>query len=319
MPLELKKMEPLWGCWRITNYLGSGACGEVWELRSGDRVCAMKHIAVEMGQEEQEQARWEGLDTDGLRVYLEGMFEDAFCEYSAMNALRSSRYTVHAWDVLRLDTREAGTLGWHLLIRMEKLQPLRDRLGRGTPPVRELVRMASDVCRALEDCQTLGILHRDMAPKNIFYDPTQSVYKLGDFGLARQLGEPITMPEKPGTYAAPEVFSESRYSFGSDLYALGVILYRLLNGNRLPFLPPAPIPYTPAQRSEALLRRYLGERPQNQTLENWKGTEQELARSVSSVALRAMEPEPKARFQSAREMRQVLEALLKEFTPQTEH
>ena len=66
---------------------------------------------------------------------------------------------------------------------------------------------------------------------------------------------------KKGTYnyMAPEVYRGGAYGFSVDLYSLGLVLYRLLNKNRTPFLPPPPEPISFRDREQALARRMSGE------------------------------------------------------------
>ena len=62
------------------------------------------------------------------------------------------------------------------------------------------------------------------------------------------------------TYMAPEVFKGEEYGPSVDLYSLGIVMYRYLNKNRTPFLPPFPDPISPRDRDEALRLRMSGEK-----------------------------------------------------------
>jgi tetratricopeptide (TPR) repeat protein len=102
---------------------------------------------------------------------------------------------------------------------------------RGTPalPVAQAVRIAAQVCRALEHVHELGIAHRDVKPSNIFLDERGNAV-LGDFGLADAKAN-STEPEFVGTptYVAPEqIYGECAAS--SDLYSLGCVLCELSTG-----------------------------------------------------------------------------------------
>jgi serine/threonine-protein kinase len=110
--------------------------------------------------------------------------------------------------------------------------------GRLTPD--EALRIAIEVARALAAAQAAGIVHRDLKPDNIKLADGQ--VKVLDFGIARLAladgptitGEYLGTPE----YSAPELL-EGRGDIRSDIYALGVILFRLIEGD-LPFTGPTP-------------------------------------------------------------------------------
>jgi len=84
---------------------------------------------------------------------------------------------------------------------------------------------------ALSYCHSKKILHRDVKTQNIFL--SEGKVMLGDFGLAKQLQRTLEMARTPiGTpyYMAPEIYEEQPYSFKSDVWALGCVLYEMLMG-----------------------------------------------------------------------------------------
>ncbi len=107
-------------------------------------------------------------------------------------------------------------------------------------PVNERLRLFQQVCTAVQHAHSRLILHRDIKPSNVLVT-AEGHPKLLDFGVARALpgaeDEAVTQAEPaPLTpeYAAPEQFSGSELSAATDVYQLGVTLYRLLTG-ALPF------------------------------------------------------------------------------------
>ncbi|GLI64356.1 hypothetical protein VaNZ11_007596, partial [Volvox africanus] len=75
------------------------------------------------------------------------------------------------------------------------------------------------------------ILHRDVKTQNIFL--SQGKVLIGDFGLAKQLQRTFEMARTPiGTpyYMAPEIYEEQPYSFKSDVWALGCVMYEMMTG-----------------------------------------------------------------------------------------
>jgi len=104
-------------------------------------------------------------------------------------------------------------------------------------PVREVYRILQVVADALNYAHSQNIVHRDIKPGNIMYNPQNRQVKITDFGIAR-----ITDSVKTRTgsfmgspsYMAPEQMTGSRVDGRADLYSLGVSMYQLLTG-QLPF------------------------------------------------------------------------------------
>ena len=100
---------------------------------------------------------------------------------------------------------------------------------------------------------------------------------------------------------APEVFKSEPYGASVDIYSLGIVLYRFMNNNRLPFFPPFPSPIKFSDSDAALARRMKGE-----TIPAPANADEALSR----VILKACAYSPKDRYLSPSDMRRDLEALL---------
>lgn len=92
----------------------------------------------------------------------------------------------------------------------------------------------------LEQLHSKGIIHRDIKPQNIFFDPETEMLKIADFGLAEQFN-----PENPMSYKvaarffkAPELLMELEYYFFSvDIWAVGVIFASIVCSPDLQEIP----------------------------------------------------------------------------------
>ncbi|WP_261563383.1 serine/threonine-protein kinase, partial [Frankia tisae] len=146
----------------------------------------------------------------------------------------------HPHIVRIYDYVERGELS---LLVMEHLPggTLRSRLAETSPAMACAVGLAA--ADALAAAHTAGVLHRDIKPSNILF-ARDGAPKLVDFGISKFFGGTSTSVHSiagtPG-YMAPEQIGGERVGPGTDLYALGVVLFRLLTGTMPidPSLPPA--------------------------------------------------------------------------------
>jgi serine/threonine protein kinase len=136
---------------------------------------------------------------------------------------------------------EAGKTLFYVMGYVEG-ESLEQRLRRdGRLPHDETRRILGEIASALEHAHSFGIVHRDLKPDNVLLETSTGRAVLADFGIARQGGmRGVTLTHTGviiGTphYMSPEQASGDRDIDGrSDLYALGVIGYRMISG-RLPF------------------------------------------------------------------------------------
>jgi len=197
-----------------------------------------------------------------------------------------------------------GKLGWDILIRMELLTSLMDYAQDSDFTRKDVMKLGIDMCRALELCQKRNIIHRDIKPENIFVSDIGD-FKLGDFGIARTIEKTTSGLSKKGTYIymAPEVYKGESYGSNVDIYSLGIVMYRLLNGNRTPFLPPFPEKIKHSDIDNALVQRISGAEIPPPT-----GADGRLV----EIVLKACAHNPKERYSSPMQMREELEAILYE-------
>ena len=226
--------------------------------------------------------------------------EDIGRECAIMSRLKGTGNIVSYEDHAVL--RHPDGIGWDILIRMELLHPLLPYVYQHPMARRDIIKLGIDICKALELCQRYNIIHRDIKPENIFISDNGD-YKLGDFGIARTIERTTSGLSQKGTYSymAPEVYAGREYGFSVDTYSLGLVLYRMLNKNRGPFLPQPPEAITFSSREQALARRMSSEplpRP-------FYGEGR-----LGEIVLKACAFDPKDRYSSPQQLRQELEAIL---------
>ncbi|MGA7800682.1 MAG: protein kinase, partial [Gammaproteobacteria bacterium] len=103
--------------------------------------------------------------------------------------------------------------------------------------VDEVLYVCAEVAEALHYAHARKVVHRDIKPGNVIYDPNSGAVKVTDFGVASLVDDRKTrtgMVLGSPSYMSPEQITGNRIDGRSDLFSLGVTLYQLLTG-RLPF------------------------------------------------------------------------------------
>ena len=156
-----------------------------------------------------------------------------------------------------------------------------------TLSIQQCFSLVNDILLGLEHAHAAGIIHCDIKPENVLLTITANGWlaKISDFGIAR-LSQEIDSEESNNTgspgYMAPERFY-GQFSAGSDTYAVGIILYELLVGNR-------PFSGMPTE----LMNAHLNQRV---------SIPDSLPPSLQAIIVRSLEKLPKRRYISANEMR----------------
>jgi Tol biopolymer transport system component len=162
----------------------------------------------------------------------------------------------------------------------------------------ERLRLFCEVCSAVSYAHQRHVIHRDLKPSNIFVT-ADGTPKLLDFGIAKLLdgsdqpgdrtvtGWRLMTPE----YASPEQLRGEAVGVPADVYALGVLLYRLVTG-RSPYRPSNDQPHE-------LARAICEDEPEmpSAVLRQLKSSRR-LARDLDAIAMKALSKDPKARYAS---------------------
>ena len=134
---------------------------------------------------------------------------------------------VHVHHLLELPTEDAV----HLVMEYCAGGSLQESFVRGPMPLFDVRRHSTQIAIGLQALHTRGMLHRDIKPGNLLID-TQRVTKLGDFGLVTD--DLILGYGSAAGYldhVAPEVHVGGPTSARTDIWALGMTIYRLLHGS----------------------------------------------------------------------------------------
>lgn len=298
--------------WRLVKKLGQGSFGTVYEAHRDEfgitYKAAIKIIRIPYDESEIFSAKAEGMSDESIADYYRGLASEIVQEFVLMSKLKGTTNIVSYEDHAVIEHNEE--IGFDILIRMELLRPMLVHMNSSQMTQADIVRMGIDICKALEVCQKHNIIHRDIKPENMFVSE-HGDFVLGDFGIARTVEKTLGNMSKKGTYTymAPEVYREDMYGPNVDIYSLGIVMYRLLNFNRTPFLPMPPINITHNDRELALIRRFSGEEiPQLANAE----------KRVSQIVLKACAYDPRERYSNPREMRLALERVFSELETEKE-
>jgi len=137
-----------------------------------------------------------------------------------------------------VDSKEIAFIAMELIDGISLEDYLRG--GNTTLPL-QTVALATGLLRGLSEAHKRSIIHRDIKPNNVLLGYNGSI-KLSDFGIAGLKSQNLTGTSglvigSPG-YIAPEVISDNKYSEVSDIFAVGVLMYRCLIGYN-PFRGPS--------------------------------------------------------------------------------
>lgn len=251
-PLSPEEMAERFPNFAITEYLGRGGMGIVYKAQQKtlDRVVAIKVLAGEWQDDPQFAER----------------FEREAKTLAQMS--HPSIVTVH-------DFGEADGLYYIVMEYVDGVN-LRDLLTDGNMAPEQALAIVPPICEALEYAHGKGVVHRDIKPENLLLDRDGRV-KIADFGIASLVGTKTEISGTP-SYMAPEQLAGS-VDRRADIYALGVVLYEMLTG----------------------------ERPDENVVAPSKKVEVDV--KIDEMVLRALEKEPERRYQTAHEFQSTAEML----------
>jgi serine/threonine protein kinase len=186
-------------------------------------------------------------------------------------------------------------------------EELREQLKKGPVAQRRVLAYGRQIADGLAAAHTKGIVHRDLKPENIFVTSDGRV-KILDFGLAKlkepYAGRTIETVQSPNTtpgvvmgtanYMAPEQVRGQEAEERSDIFALGVILYEMLRGER---------PFS-GESAVGVMNSILTHDPPDLVEVNPK-----IPSQLARIVRRCLEKKPEQRFQSASDLSFALEAL----------
>jgi eukaryotic-like serine/threonine-protein kinase len=243
------------------------------------------------------RAHDERLDRD---VALKVLSADGFADENARKMFHREALTIsklshgNIANVFDFDTE--GSLDF-LVMEYVCGTTLAEKLTRGALPQKEVLRLGTQIVKALEEAHEHGVVHCDLKPGNVMVTTSQQQVKLLDFGLAKMLRISGTATTETvghlhtfgGTlpYMSPEQLLGKVPDFRSDVYSVGVVLYEMATGRR-PF---------EEKLSTVLTEEILHKLPPLPALVN-----PSIPPRFQDVIMKCLEKEPDDRYQSVKEL-----------------
>lgn len=267
------------GRYQLTELLGEGGMGAVYAARTDDgETVAVKLLREDKASHPDVRARFQR-------------------EWSVLERV-SHPNVVRLIDFPR---EERGPL-WYVMELLEG-ESLFDLLEREEKlPLDKALRLFRELASGLDAVHAAGIVHRDVKPLNVFLCTAPEakvgfVSKLLDFGFARVVGSQITgsgLLVGTPAYAAPEQASGDKVDVRVDVYALGLVMYRVLTGQH---------PFSTDDQIATLGHQLLSPPPPLSWLDEGVPID------LEALVLRMLRKRPEARPQSAREVLDALDAM----------
>jgi len=267
--------------YEIMARVGEGGMGVVYKARqvSIDRVIALKMLNAQMAQD----------PTWVQRFY---------------NEAKACSRLAHPNTIRMFDFGQ--TQDGRLFMTMEFLegQSLREALQKGPLAPQRVVKILIQCCASLAEAHSIGIIHRDIKPDNVFLlnmAGSPDFVKLLDFSVAKLL-EGDRMKTQAGVvfgtpqYMSPEQGRGLPLDARSDLYALGILAFEMLTGN---------VPFHDENPMTVIQMHLSGQVPPMPDA---------IPYSVQQIVRRAMEKDASRRYQSAGEMMQHCQQVFAELT-----
>ncbi len=279
--------------YRVLGLLGEGAMGMVYEA---EQKHPRRRVAIKVLH------RHHLVDDLHARMFLREVETLGRLKHPNIAAIYESGHTADGRDFFAMELVRGLTLDRWLAQRSSPV----------TSDELELrLRLFAGLCQAVHYAHQRGVIHRDLKPANILVADEQAtssgsgqttplpMVKILDFGLARFTDQDVlaTMATEVGMikgtlpYMSPEQArgESDAVDVRTDIYALGVILYEMVAGQR---------PYETVRAALAEAIRVICEEPPRPLRQSWSGIGR-LDADVENIVGKALEKEPARRYESA--------------------
>ena len=293
----------VFGEWTLAALAEENAYGRVFAAARNSYGCADKAyvqiISFPKDENALQELRDSGIDAQEIAAHCRAGADEAVELAAQVYGIRCESVLRHEEFTARV---HADGVGRDVLIRTEYAEPLYTYAKSHAFTLGHILRLAAALCEALGACHADGIVHNNVKAGSV-YMTEDGACRLGGFTYKRppiggMAGKPVAYAWENSAALAPEVFrGDTPPGVPSDIYALGLVLYRLLNNDCPPFMEAGA---DAAAREAAHMRRLNGEllpRPAHANP------------TLAVVVLKACAFAPEERYQSAAALQQALAAV----------
>jgi eukaryotic-like serine/threonine-protein kinase len=265
------------GPYRLVQLIGGGGMGRVYLAERADGQYEQR-VAVKLMRD--------GIDHDGL-----------VARFKAERQILASLDHPNLAKILDAGITDEGMP--YFVMELIAGEPLDAYCMSRALPLPDRLRLFRSVCQVVHHAHRRGVVHRDLKPANILVTPDGTV-KLVDFGIAKQLAPEAAQPATATllqvmtlAYASPEQVKGEPITAASDIFSLGVVLYRLLTDTG-PYPPPT------TGSNYALTRAIcdVDPLPPSRTVAS-RALRRQLAGDLDAVVMTALRKAPAHRYASA--------------------
>lgn len=218
--------------WKIIGRFTDGEFSVVYKVvRDDGVVCAIKEICLPRSNDDVELLIKNNVVSspeEAMNYFMKSIQNEVII----LKKFNGSPNFLQIYDFTQ--SKSENNLASTFYIRMEYAENIKTYFKNNGVSEEDVLKLGIDICSALESLSKYNVTHNDIKPGNIFIDSSGN-YKLGDFGNAKNLGEKNVVVFGTPNYISPEIYNKTGTLFSSDLYSLGLVMYKLLSGE-LPFI-----------------------------------------------------------------------------------
>lgn len=234
MDLKITQLPEKWikQGYKIVEKVGEGAFGTVYKIKNQNKISALKVV------------EYNNLSRFAQDLY-DGNVDEAIIAYEKQFELEANREIEFLKQFIGIENivqyrdsyieKDVEKHIFKYYIEMEYLIKLSDYIKQHKRfDLKQVLLFGIHACDALSAVHSKGMIHRDIKPSNFMVSTSKKyrVYKLVDFGVAKEKFDGLGTIIGTNDYMAPEVFNTQQYDKRADIYSLGLVLYYLMNNNR---------------------------------------------------------------------------------------
>ena len=232
---RLRDYEPLWNEWVVDKQVCEGNLSNVYEVKNEKKTAIIKVISVPKLQIEGRAASQSNMENqEAMSGFFKDVVEALETELERISVLNNIPNILGYQQYEAFERRQ--DVGYDLVLLMDKEENLSDYLKKNNQIKNDgIVKLIREAAWILEQAHREGIIHKDLKPENMFVKENGECM-VGDFAMARKVESYQSRNQRKiePAYIAPEVLSDYDYDVSTDIYALGVVLYVLLNDQYVP-------------------------------------------------------------------------------------